>query len=392
MVLSICVSSCSFSQDAIVSAGSSLRVGADRMEMYLPLLASKSVAVVANQTSMVGTPAVHLVDMLVRKGVDVKIVFAPEHGFRGDAGAGEKVADGKDPATGVRVVSLYGRKLKPSPSDLEGVDVVLFDIQDVGARFSTYISTLQFVMEAAAESDIPVLVLDRPNPNGFLIDGPVLDTSLRSFVGMNPVPLIHGCTVGEYAKMLVGEKWLRSVQPCSLSVVTVEGYAHDISYELPVPPSPNLRTMNAIYLYPSLCLFEGTAVSVGRGTDFPFEVYGFPGLPGSSFTFKPVSRPGKATHPPYEDTLCYGRDLRLRYDSSRPQGLELAYLLDAYRNFPDKTRFFNPFFESLCGDRTLRRMIIDGESEARIRESWKAGIEAFREKRKRYLLYPENSR
>ncbi|MFM7218596.1 MAG: exo-beta-N-acetylmuramidase NamZ domain-containing protein [Bacteroidota bacterium] len=386
------ITSCTFSQDVRNAKGEQLRVGADRVEKYLPLIRSKRVAVVANQTSRVSCNSLHLVDFLVKEQIDVRVVFAPEHGFRGDAGAGEKVVDGKDPSSGVKVVSLYGRKLKPASSDLADVDVILFDIQDVGARFYTYISTLQYVMESAAEEGIPVMVLDRPNPNGHIVDGPVLDTSLRTFVGMNPIPVLHGCTIGEYAKMLVGEHWLRTAKPCSLTVISVEGYSHDAPYELPIPPSPNLSTSNAIYLYPSLCLFEGTRVSVGRGTDFPFEVYGFPGFSGATFEFKPTSQPGKATHPPYEDTLCMGRDLRGYFKAERPVGLDLSFMIDAYRNYPDQEVFFIPFFESLCGDRSLKRRIKEGQSEEQIRKSWEKDLAVYRATRKKYLLYPDSRR
>lgn len=258
-----------------------LRCGAERLESYLPLLLGKDIAVVANPTSRIGDE--HLVDRLLREGVAVRTVFAPEHGFRGESGAGEAIRDGKDPLSGVRVISLYGSKHRPSPEDLAGIGAVVFDIQDVGVRFYTYIATLQYVMEACADLSIPVVVLDRPNPNGHYIDGPVLDTALRSFVGRTPIPVVHGCTVGEYARMLIGEGWLQSKSTCSLTVVPVKNYTHSSQYSLPVRPSPNLPNMNAIRLYPGLCFFEGTRVSVGRGTPFPFEVWGYPEYPDSGF-------------------------------------------------------------------------------------------------------------
>jgi uncharacterized protein YbbC (DUF1343 family) len=371
-------------------SGYELMTGADRTEQYLPLLRGKGVAVVANQTSLCGDR--HIVDVLVAAKIDVKRVFAPEHGFRGEAGAGDHVRDGKDPRTGIQVVSLYGKKLKPDPQDLEGVDVIVFDIQDVGVRFYTYISTLQYVMEAAADRDIDFIVLDRPDPNGHYVDGPVLDTAYRSFVGMNPVPVVHGCTVGEYARMLAGESWLKSARPCRLKVITMLNYSHRLPAAIDSRPSPNLRNMNAILLYPSLCFFEGTRVSLGRGTEYPFECFGFPEFTAGDFSFTPRTIPGVAVNPPFMDTLCHGSDLRNSYDLAGgryPSRLELKWLLQAYAAYPDKDRFFTPFFSKLAGTAELQRQIKKGLSEEEIRKSWEKGLRDYKAVRSKYLLYPD---
>ncbi|MFM2135077.1 MAG: hypothetical protein RL021_477 [Bacteroidota bacterium] len=371
----------------VSDADTTLLCGAERLESYLPLIQGKEVAVVANPTSRIGDQ--HLVDRLLQEGVAIRTVFAPEHGFRGESGAGEAIRDGKDPATGVRVISLYGSKHRPAPEDLAGIGVVVFDIQDVGVRFYTYIATLQYVMEACADLSIPVIVLDRPNPNGHYIDGPVLDTALRSFVGRTPIPVVHGCTVGEYARMLVGEGWLQCASTCSLTVVPVKNYTHSTRYELPVRPSPNLPNMNAIRLYPSLCFFEGTRVSLGRGTPFPFEVWGYPDFPDTGFKFTPVSLPGVAKHPPYEDTLCFGRDLRKRMTTTLPEKLDLSFLAEAYKSYPEKDRFFVPFFDRLAGTKRLREQLSAGTDPENIRESWQKDLSDYKERRKRYLLYPD---
>ena len=276
---------------------SQIHIGADRPEIYLPQLLNKNIAVVANPTSIVGNRRQHLVDFLIQHDVKVKVVFAPEHGFRGDAGAGEDIKDGLDVATGIKVISLYGKKTKPTSDDLKNIQVLVFDIQDVGVRFYTYLSTLQLVMESCADAGVKVILLDRPNPNGHYVDGPVLKTEFKSFVGMAPIPVVHGCTPGEYARMLIGEGWLNSKKKCDLTVIPISNYSHSIGYYLPVKPSPNLQNPNAIYLYPSLCFFEGTVVSVGRGTDFPFETYGYPDYE-SEFDFRPVAKKGIVSHPP----------------------------------------------------------------------------------------------
>ncbi len=363
-----------------------LQTGASRTDLYLPSIMDKRIAVVANHTSLIGTT--HLVDSLIRLKVNVKCIFAPEHGFRGQAGAGEKVKTGKDSITGITVISLYGKHLKPTKEDLKGIETVVFDIQDVGVRFYTYISTLQYVMEACAENNIPLIVLDRPNPNGYKVDGPVLDKKYSSFIGMQQIPVMYGMTIGEYAKMLNGEKWLKS-KPCNLKVIPIANYTHDTEYDLPVAPSPNLKNMDAIYLYPSLCFFEGTKVSVGRGTEFPFQVIGFPGMKFAPFQFTPVTIPGVVTNPPYRDTLCAGLNLSGAGTKIREEeiGIKLLWLRECFSTYPDTAKFFTPFFEKLSGTSELRMDIRQRKSEAQIKAGWKKSIDAFLIIRKKYLLY-----
>ncbi len=365
-----------------------LQVGAERVSVYLPGLKDRRVAVVTNQTGRIGRT--HLVDSLRALGVDVVKVFAPEHGFRGDADAGEHVKDGRDPRTGIPLVSLYGDNKKPRPEQLQGVQVLVFDIQDVGVRFYTYISTLHYVMEAAADAGIPVVVLDRPNPNGFHVDGPVLDLRHRSFVGLHPVPLVHGMTVGEFARMIVGEGWLGAGRRVDLTVVPCTGYEHRMAYAPPVRPSPNLPNMAAVLLYPALGLFEGTIVSVGRGTDRPFQCIGYPGCPMGTFQFTPQPTPG-AKDPPYNGRVCTGLDLSEYggFYSRLDPGLHLDWLIGMYQAAPDKAHFFNSFFDKLAGGPDLRQRIQRGEGEEAIRASWKPGLAAFRTVRARYLLYPD---
>lgn len=360
--------------------------GAAQFDRYSDLLKGKSVAIVANQTSMVNDR--HLVDFLLEKGISIKAIFAPEHGFRNLADAGEEISDGKDKQTGLQVLSLYGKHVKPTADDLKGVDVVLFDIQDVGTRFYTYISTLHYVVEACAENNIKCIVLDRPNPNGFYFDGNVLDTTYRSFVGMDPVPIVHGMTVGEYARMINGEGWLKNGVQCDLEVITCKNYNHSILYELPVKPSPNLPNQNSIYLYPSLCFFEGTNVSLGRGTEFPFQVYGAPELPDRGFSFTPQSVPG-AKNPPFLGKKCFGTDLRnATRDKLVPSsGLNLDWVIKAYNDYPDKTKFFTKYFDVLAGGPVLREQIQRGMTSIQIRETWKEGLLAFGKIREKYLLY-----
>ena len=363
-----------------------LLTGADQNDLYVPLIKDKSVAVVANQTSMAGK--IHLVDHLVGLDMNVRVIFAPEHGFRDLADAGETIEDGMDEATGIKVTSLYGRHLKPTPEDLSGIDVVLFDIQDVGARFYTYISTLHYVLEACAENGVKCIVLDRPNPNGFYFDGNIADTSYRSFVGMHPVPIVHGMTVGEYARMVNGEGWLTGGAICDLTVVSCRNYTHDTLYDLPVKPSPNLPNQTSVYLYPSLCFFEGTNLSLGRGTPFPFQVYGSPDLPDRGFSFTPESVPG-AANPPLLGIKCNGTDLRNAIQDKivpSPQ-LNLNWIIDAYNDFPDKDNFFTPYFDVLASGPALREQIRKGMSAEEIRESWKDGLEKFGKIREKYLLY-----
>lgn len=362
-----------------------LTVGAERSDLYLPQLEGQKVALLVNQTSMVKEE--HLADFLVAKGVDIVKIFAPEHGFRGTADAGEKVKDGRDIKTGIPIKSLYGKTKKPSKEDLAGVDIVVFDIQDVGARFYTYISSMHYMMEACAEQKVAFLVLDRPNPNGHYVDGPILDMGHNSFVGMHPVPVVHGMTVAEYARMINGEQWLKNGVRCDLSIVPCQYYTHKTPYELPIKPSPNLPNNRSIYLYPSLCFFEGTVISAGRGTNMQFQVFGHPDLQGGDYSFTPISMPG-AKYPKHENKLCKGYNLQnLDMGSFRKGGLQLQYLIKAYEQFPDKKNFFNKFFTNLAGGKTLRRQIEEGMSANAIRATWQTGLADFGKKRQQYLLY-----
>ena len=363
-------------------------VGAARLEKYLPQLKGRRVGLVINQTSRVGTA--FLVDTLRARGVNVTAIFAPEHGFRGEEADGATIKDGRDARSGVPVRSVYGKTKKPTPDMLADVDVLVFDIQDVGARFYTFISTLHYVMEAAAEQNKAVIVLDRPNPNGDLIDGPILEPAHQSFVGLDPLPIAHGLTVGELATMINGEKWLAAGRRCRLTVVPLAGgYTHATAYHLPVRPSPNLPTDHAVALYPSICLFEGTNVSVGRGTTTPFEVIGSPAQPASrAFSFTPQPNAGSPS-PPMKGQLCYGLNLTSAAPRDASGGLVLKYLLDFYQQSTDKAHFFGKYFEELSGTNSLREQIIAGKSEAEIRTSWVPGLTKFKTLRRKYLLYPE---
>lgn len=363
--------------------------GAERLDQYIPLLKGKSIGLVVNQTSLVGNT--HLLDTLLSLGLDVQLVFAPEHGFRGTADAGEHVSNGVDPNTKTAIVSLYGDNKKPKPGQLKDLDILVFDIQDVGVRFYTYISTLQYVMEACAENNKPLIVLDRPNPNGHYVDGPVLDTQYRSFVGMQPVPVVYGMTMGEYAQLLNGEHWLANGEHCALTVIPCLNYDHKTFYTLPVKPSPNLPNITSIYLYPSLCFFEGSNnVSLGRGTTKPFQLYGSDEFPATlPYTFTPQSMDGAKT-PPLLDKKCYGYDLsKLSLDSLRKQKFTLSYLLNAYKLSKDKSKFFNAFFVKLAGTNVLSEQIQKGMTEKAIRISWKKEITQFKTLRKKYLLYKD---
>ncbi len=366
--------------------------GAESTEEYFPLLKGKKIAIVANHTAILGHQ--HLVDTLKRSGFKIKCVFAPEHGFRGESGNGDKVAGGKDPNTGIPIISLYGKHMKPTAKDLEGVKVVVFDIQDVGVRFYTYISTLQYVMEACAELKIQLIVLDRPNPNGFYIDGPVLKKEFTSFVGLQPVPIVYGMTIGEYAMMLNGEGWLAKKVKCNLKVISLINYDHHTKAVIRIAPSPNLPDMDAIYLYPSICLLEGAHVSLGRGTTKPFRLVGFPGYKGGEgeidTTFTPKDIRGVATNPPYEDTLCTGLNLVGRGAKVQVNAeLDLSVLLMMYRRFPNKSKFFNNYFNTLAGNSVLQEQIKNNVSPEEIKASWKADLDAFKLIRKKYLLYNE---
>jgi len=360
--------------------------GSYQFDEYRALIEGKSVAVVANQTSMVGPN--HLVDNLLSSGINIKAIFAPEHGFRNMADAGELIENGKDPVTGVSLISLYGKHQKPTPEDLTGIDVVVFDIQDVGVRFYTYLGTMHYVMEACAENNVKFIVLDRPNPNGFYVDGNILDTAYSSFVGMHPVPIVHGMTVGEYAGMINGEGWLKGGVKCDLTVIKCKNYTHKTLYELPVKPSPNLPNQNSIYLYPSTCFFEGTNLSLGRGTAFPFQVYGSPLLPDRGFSFTPESVPG-AKNPPLLGVKCYGTDLRNALEKGivpKP-GIRLEYVISAYLDYPEKDKYFIRYFDTLAGGTLIREQIQKGMTAKEIRDSWKPGIAKFGLIREKYLLY-----
>lgn len=367
-----------------------VKSGADRMDQYLPLIEGRKIALVANHTSVVGQR--HLVDTLLERGIEkdqILKVFAPEHGFRGDHAAGVQVEDGTDPLTGIPVASLYGSHKKPAPGELDGIEVMLFDLQDVGARFYTYISTLHYVMEACAENGIPLLLLDRPNPNGGYVDGPVLDTAFRSFVGMHPIPVVYGLTIGELAVMINGEGWLKEGILCDLTVIPCEAYYHGRSYSMPVSPSPNLANDHAVLMYPSTCFFEGTVLSEGRGTTMPFEAYGHPDLPGE-FSFIPESIPGVARNPKFEGRICYGADLRDFMPEEGWTRLYLQFLLEAYKEFPRKEEFFTSYFNTLAGTDQLRKMVEDGWDEEQIRASWQEELEQYRKKRSKYLIYEES--
>lgn len=370
--------------------------GADQTSRYLPLLKGANIAVFANQTAMVGKT--HLVDTLLKAGIHISKIFSPEHGFRGDADAGEHVGSSTDPKTGIPIVSLYGSKRKPSADDLAGVDIMLFDIQDVGVRFYTYISSLQEYIESAVANHRPLIILDRPNPNGSYVDGPVLDKKFRSFVGMQPIPIVYGMTLGEYAKMLIGEQWLDSsvnteLKDLRLTIIPCKNYTHHSRYDLPVKPSPNLPNAQAVALYPSLCLFEGTAVSLGRGTDKPFQQFGNPSFPKDLYHFTPISLPG-AKNPPLLNQTCYGYDLS-KIDVAKTTGnrFSLKWLIRAYQLFPDKEKnnFFltGGFFNKLAGNDVLQQQLKDGRTEEEIRKSWEPALSRFSDIRKKYLLYAE---
>ncbi len=379
-LLMIHMSSCAQnSSNTIVTA-------ADQTPLYLKKLKGKKIAVVANQTSVIKNKKngyTHLVDSLVSSNINIQKVFAPEHGFRGKADAGEEIKDGVDTKTGLPIISLYGKNKKPSKEQLKGINAVVFDIQDVGARFYTYISTLHYVMEACAESGIPVIVLDRPNPNGHYIDGPVLEPEHKSFVGMHPVPVVYGMTIGEYAKMINGEKWLANGIKAKLTVIPLKNYTHQSEYSLPIKPSPNLPNDVSINLYPSLCFFEGTNVSAGRGTDMQFQVYGSPFLSDKNpFSYTPSPNEG-AKYPKHAYMICYGEDLR---KTPRLKELDLSWLMKACKENTTKN-FFNKFFTKLAGTTMLQSQLEGEVPQADIKRTWKEGLEKFKKVRAKYLLY-----
>ncbi|RTL59925.1 MAG: DUF1343 domain-containing protein [Sphingobacteriales bacterium] len=398
---------CQYNRGSLSLKNGKPTVGAERLDYYLPLLKGKLVAVFANQTSMVGKE--HLVDVLLKNKVQVKKIFTPEHGFRGTADAGEHVSDDTDVKTGLPIVSLYGTHSKPTAEDLKDIEVIVFDIQDVGVRFYTYISSLEYLIEAAYENNKHLIILDRPNPNGFYVDGPVLDKKFKSFIGMQPVPVVYGMTMGEYAQMILYEQWIDLKNQYStagqqgnfeLTVVTCNNYTHKTIYELPVNPSPNLNSITGIYWYPSTCFFEGTVLSEGRGTPKPFQIFGHPSLPKNLFSFTPESNLG-AKEPKLKGKLCYGWDISDTKENvlNKINGrIQLSYLLNAYKLFPKKDSFFLPsksgkpedyFFNKLAGNATLMQQIKDGKSEDEIRKSWQPDIQKFKAIRKKYLLYKD---
>lgn len=397
----------------LVSNASIILPGAYQMAEYLPLLKGKRVGVFANPTSMIGNT--HLVDSLQKLGINITEIFGPEHGFRGTADAGEQVDSYIDSLTGIKVVSLYGKKVKPTPADLADIDILLFDIQDVGVRFYTFISSLQYFLESAIQNNLPLVILDRPNPNGFYVDGPVLDSAYKSFIGMQPIPVAYGMTLGEYAEMMIGEQWLpwrvirKQDKKISLGellgfeeensnfklyVIRCKNYTHKSKYVLPVKPSPNLADMGSIYWYPSTCFFEGTNISEGRGTEHPFEIFGYPGFPDSLYIFTPHSTEG-AKEPKYKNQLCHGWNIT---QEPKPNRIELKWLLQAYRLFNNKDSFFikpknnlptNYFFNKLAGNSELMQQLQQGKTEEEIRLSWQPKLNAFKRIRKKYLLYTD---
>lgn len=374
----------------------SILTGAEQTEKYIDFLQGKRVAVLANPTTTIGNK--HLVDSLLARGINIVKVFGPEHGFRGNASAGVKVKDEKDPATGVKVISLYGPKRKPSKEDLADVDIMIFDIQDVGCRFYTYINVLSHVMEACAENGKELMILDRPNPNGYLVDGPVLDMKLKSGIGMFPIPIAHGMTIAEFAQMINGEEWLPGKLNCKLKIIKLANYNHELPYTLPVKPSPNLNTQQSIMLYPSACLFEGTILNHGRGTYFPFTVFGSPLLKGKfSFSYTPVSIPGMSETPLHMNEVCYGLDLRT-YDINKlrkTKRINIQWMKDLYAAYPVKEKFFDKSqskeigdIDKLSGSSAFRKQIIAGKSVKEIQDSWEPGLSQYKAMRKKYLLYP----
>ena len=363
-----------------------ITISAANVDAYIPLLKQKKVGIVAHQASVISSAksTIHLVDMLKKNDVNIQKVFAPEHGFRGTADAGEKIEDRVDSKTQIPIISLYGKNRKPSKEQLKGIEIMVFDLQDVGVRFYTYLSTLHNVMEACAENNIPLIVLDRPNPNTHYIDGPVLNIEHKSFVGMHPVPIVYGMTIGEYAQMINGEKWLANSIKCDLTIIPLKNYTHQTTYELTIRPSPNLPNKQSIALYPSLCLLEPTRVSIGRGTDLQFQVYGHPGFPKTDFSYVPKSNFG-SKNPKHKGQICYGENLTT---INPPSKIELKWLMNAYSDFPEKDSFFLKGFERISGVSNLKKQLIGGASEKTIRNSWTDGLNKFKKTRIKYLLYP----
>lgn len=386
----------SFGNTAATPNINNIITGADQTEVYLSLLKNKRVGVLANMTTIIGNK--HLVDSLKALGINIVKVFGPEHGFRGNASNGTAVGDERDPATGIPIISLYGKKKKPSVQDMADIDIMIFDIQDVGCRFYTYINVLREVMDACAENDKELLILDRPNPNGYLVDGPVLDMRLKSGIGQFPIPIAHGMTIGEFARMINGERWLPENRECKIKIIPVKNYHHDMDYTLPIPPSPNLNTQQSIMLYPSMCLFEGTYLNHGRGTQFPFTIVGSPLLKGKyTFSYTPVSIPGMSESPLFMNQVCYGLDLR-EYDINelkKSRQINLDWLISLYKAFPEKEKFFDRSLSKqmgsidfLSGDYEFREQILAGKSADDIRRGWEPALSNYKEMRKKYLLYP----
>ena len=378
LILLICIC---FSFSSCAQKSTKIKVGAQQTELYLSLLKGKNIAIVANQTSVINNT--HIVDSLLSLNIPVKKVFSPEHGFRGKADAGAHVDDGIDSKTGLPILSLHGKSKKPSSEQLKGIDVIIFDIQDVGVRFYTYISTLHYVMEAAAENKIPVIVFDRPNPNGHYIDGPVLEMEHSSFVGKHPVPVVYGMTIGEYGQMINGEKWLKNGVQCDLTVIPLKNYNHNSTYSLPIRPSPNLPNDKSINLYPSLGFFEGTTINAGRGTNTQFQMYGAPFFKGTAFNYTPKANEG-AKYPKHKNKLCYGTDLRQYKHLNR---LDLSFLIDAYKRTPKSEQFFGKTFTIHAGTKKLQQQLENGISEEKIRQSWQNDLEKFKKTRTNYLIY-----
>lgn len=384
------------SKKAAQNVNGNIITGADQTEKYIRLLEGKRVGVVVNQTSIIGNKT--LVDSLLSRGINIVRIFGPEHGFRGDASAGVSVENGIDTKTGIPAISLYGKHDRPSDDELKDIDIMIFDVQDVGVRFYTYMNTLQFLMEACAANKKPVLILDRPNPNGFYIDGPILDPKYKSGIGIQPIPIVHGLTLGEYALMLNGEGWLLNKAKAYITIIPVANYDHDMRYVLPIKPSPNLNTEQSILLYPSTCLFEGIYLNHGRGTMYPFTVIGSPALKGIyDFSYTPKSIKGMAETPLFQDQVCYGIDLR-NYDTEilrKTKQINLQWVIELYNAYPKKEDFFNyklskevGNFDYRTGDARVREMIIAGKTEQEIRATWEPGLAKYKEMRKKYLLYP----
>jgi uncharacterized protein YbbC (DUF1343 family) len=397
VLLIICLTvSSTFNVNAQKTNKNTVITGADQTEKYIGDLKGKRVAILANPTTIIGKT--HLVDSLLKRGINIIKVFGPEHGFRGNASNGARVADEKDPATGVKIISLYGAKHKPSAEDLADVDIMIFDIQDVGCRFYTYINVLKEVMEACAENNKTLLILDRPNPNGYLVDGPVLDMRLQSGIGRFPIPIAHGMTVGEFAQMINGEGWMANKIKCKLKIIKVANYTHDTPYTLPVKPSPNLNTQQSVLLYPATCLFEGTICNLGRGTYFPFTVLGAPLLKDKyTFSFTPVSLAGMSETPLHMNQVCYGLDLR-KYDATemrKTKRINLQWMIELYNAYPVKEKFFDRTqskeigsIDGLSGDSEFKKQIIAGKSVKEIQDSWEPKLSEYKMMRKKYLLYP----